>query len=172
MSSLSRPRRAAAWFVAAAAGNAEGAVYGALMIGVLLAAEDARRETYAETIGATAVVLVIYWLSHLYATILGVRLRTSEPLDAGVLRKSALHELPVMEGGVAPLLVLAVAWVGGASVPDGVTAAVIATVICIIVLEVVAAWRARFRDARVWVHGILGAVTGLGVVAIKVLFHV
>lgn len=155
-----------------AAGNAEGAVYGALMIGVLLAADDARRETYAETIGATAIVLVIYWLSHLYTTILGVRLRTSEPLDARVIRKSALHELPVMEGGVAPVLVLAVAWVGGASVPDGVTAAVITTVVCIIVLEVVAAWRARVRGGRVWVSGILGAATGLSVVAVKVLFHV
>ena len=167
-----RIRRAAAWFAAVSLDNAEGAVYGALMIGVLLAAEDAGRETYAETIAATAVVLLIYWFVHLYTYVLGVRLRTSEQLDRALLRKSALHELPVMEGGIAPLLVLAVGWVGGASVPHGVTAAVITTVICIIVLEIVAAWRARARGLKVWLLAALGALSGLGVVAVKVLLHV
>ena len=154
------------------AGNAEGGVYGALMVGVLLAAEDARRETYGETIGATGVVLVIYWLTHLYTNVLGVRLRTNEPLDRGLIRKSAVHELPVIEGGVAPMLVLAVAWAGGASVPNGVTAAVITAVVGIIVLEIVAAWRGRSRGGRVWLSALAGTAGGLGVVAVKVVLHV
>ena len=151
--------------------NAEGAVYGALMIGVLLAAEDTQHETWVETVAATAIVLLIYWLTHVYTHILGARLRTRGALDRAALREGVLHELPVMEGGVAPVLVLIVAWLGGASVPDGVTAAVITTVISIIVLEVVAAWRARLRGGSFWVSGILGAAGGLGVVAVKVVLH-
>jgi hypothetical protein len=45
-------------------------------------------------------------------------------------------------------------------------------VICIIVLEIVAGWRARGRGLRVWLVAITGAASGLGVVAVKVVLHV
>ena len=142
------------------------------MIGVLLAAEDARRETYAETIGAAVIVLTLYWLTHLYTHVLGVRLRTHEPLARSVIRRSLGHELPVIEGGVVPILVLVVAWITGASVVSGVRAAVYATAASIILLERAAAWGVRPRDAGVWIRAILGTVTGLGLVAVKVVLHV
>lgn len=165
-------RRTAALLVAASTGNAEGAVYGALMIGVLLAAEDARRETYAETIGGAVIVLAFYWLTHLYTHVLGVRLRTHEPLARRVIRRSLVHELPVIEGGVVPMLVLVVAWITGASVSSVVLAAVYATAASIIVLEIAAAWGVRPRETSVWVRAVLGTVTGLGLVAVKVVLHV
>jgi hypothetical protein len=43
--------RAAKWLLSAAAANAEGAVYGTLMVGVLLAAEDARGRLAVSTVG-------------------------------------------------------------------------------------------------------------------------
>lgn len=142
------------------------------MIGVLLAAEDARRETYAETIGATLIVLTFYWLTHLYTHVLGIRLRTHEPLAPPVIRRSVVHELPVIEGGVVPMFVLVVAWVTGASVVSGVRAAVYATAASVVLLEMAAAWGVPSRDTGVWVRAILGTATGLGLVAVKVVLHV
>lgn len=158
--------------MAASTANAEGAVYAALMIGVLLAAEDPGRETYAETIGATMIVLAFYWLTHMYTHVLGVRLRTHEPLAPNVIRRSLVHELPVIEGGVIPMFVLVLAWVLGASVSTGVLAAILATGASIIVLEVAAAWTVRPRDTGLWARAALGTVSGLGLVAVKVVLHV
>lgn len=167
-----RVRRTAAWLVATSVGNAEGAVYGALLIGILLAAEDAHRETYAETIGATTIVLVLYWLTDLYTRVLGVRLRTQERLARPVIRRIVVHELPVIEGGIVPVVVLVLAWATGASVRIGVTAAVVAAVVSIIGLEIVAAWRARPSGAAVWLRAAAGALAGLAIVAVKVVLHV
>lgn len=156
----------------AVAANTEGAVYGALMVGVLLAAEDARQETYGETVGAVAVVLVLYWLTSLYTHILGVRLRTQEPLARALIKRSLVHELPVIEGGVAPVVVLVFAWATGTSVNDGVRAAVFATAISIIALEVAAGLRARPRGPNLWLRAAAGALGGLAVIAVKVVLHV
>ncbi len=165
-------RRAATWLVAAAVGNPEGAVYGALLVGVLLAAEDAHRETYGETIGATAIVLLVYALVGLYTHILGARLRTKEPLARALIKRSLIHELPLIEGGVTPVVVLVVAWAAGVSVTSGVRAAVFATAISIVVLEVAAGWRARTQGSSIWVRAAVGALAGLGVVAVKVVLNV
>jgi hypothetical protein len=63
--------RLASWFVEVTTANAGGAVYGAVMVGVLLAAEDARHEDYPATIEAAAIVLLLYWLTNLYTHALG-----------------------------------------------------------------------------------------------------
>lgn len=167
-----RLARAAAWLAAAAAANAEGAVYGAVMIGVLLAAEDPGKETYAETIGATAIVAVLYWLTSLYTHILGVRLRTQEPLRGGLIRRSVVHEFPIIEGAVVPVVVLVFAWATGSSLSSGVRAAVFATAISIVVLEIAAGWRAQPRGPSLWLRAAAGALAGLAVVAVKVVLHV
>jgi hypothetical protein len=167
-----RVRRTAAWLAAASVGNAEGGVYGALLIGILLAAEDSHRETYAETIGAAALVLVVYWLTDLYTHLLGVRLRTKERLARPVIRRTVVHELPVIEGGVLPVAVLVLAWATGATLNDGITAAVVAAVASIVALEIVAASRARPSGAAVWLRAAAGALVGLAIVAVKVVLHV
>ena len=43
------------------------AIYGLMTVGALLAAESADSETYAETVGAVAVTMIVYWLAHSYA---------------------------------------------------------------------------------------------------------
>jgi hypothetical protein len=74
-------RGAMRWIVRTAAVNAGGAVYGTLMVGIMLAAEDALHEGYAATIEAATVVLVLYRLTSFYSHTLGVRLQRREPLD-------------------------------------------------------------------------------------------
>src|SRR5262249_4209636 len=92
--------RAAGWLLTVAAANAGGAVYGAVMVGVLLAAEDARHVGYAATIEAAVVVLALYWLTSLYAHTLGMRLRSQQHLNAALIWRGCVHELPILEGAV------------------------------------------------------------------------
>ena len=166
-----RPRRAASWLLGVAVGNAEAAVYGAVLIGVLLAAEDARHVGYPETIAAAAVVLALYWLTGFYAYILGVRLQTREAVSRRLFWRGCVHELPLIEGGAIPLVAVLVAWVAGASVTGGVTAAVWTTALTIVTLEVVAGWRARLEPRRLWLQAAAGVVIGTAIIVLKLMLH-
>ena len=155
----------------AAGENVEGAVYGTLVIGVLFAAEDARRVGYAATIGAAALILALYWVTGLYAHNLGVRFQMREPVKLRLFWRSCVHELTIIEGGFIPVLALLVAWVSGASVTGAVTAAVWATAITIVALEVAAGRRARLGPKHLWLQTGAGVVMGLAIVALKGILH-
>ncbi len=151
--------------------NAEGAVYGVLLIGVVLATEDAGHETYGETIAAVSMVVVLYWVTRLYTHLLGVRLRTKDPLGPALIWRSAVHELPVIEGAVTQMIVLLVAWATGVSLTGGVNVTIAATVISMVVLEIAAGWRQEPRGGGIWLRVALGILMGLAVVAVKVVLH-
>jgi hypothetical protein len=165
-----RLARATQWLLTVAAANAGEAVHGAVMIGVLLAAEDARHEGYGATIEAAALVLALYWLTSLYAHTLGTRLRQREPLDAALVWRSCVHELPLLEGALLPVVALLVAWAAGFAVTSGVTAALWATVASIVVLEVIAGGRSRQRRG-LSLQAVAGATMGLALIALKLVLH-
>jgi hypothetical protein len=164
-------RQALGWLAAVTLDNAGGAVYGTVMIGVLFAAEDAPAVGYTDTVGAALVVLALYWLTSLYTYTLGTRLRTGEPLTAKVFWRSCLHELPILEGALLPLVLLLVSWAAGASVSTGVTIATWTAAITILVLEFVAGWRSRVALQRFWLQAALGTVIGFAIIALKLLLH-
>jgi hypothetical protein len=156
--------------VAITAANAGDAVYGALMIGVLLAADDARRVGYPATLEGAVVVLALYWLTSLYAHSVGLRVRSREPLNAALVWRSCVHELPVVEGGVIPVVTLLVAWAAGVTVASGVTAALWAAAVVVVLLEIVAGVRARGRK-RLWLEALAGAAMGLALIALQLILH-
>ena len=168
---LGRPRRAAAWLLSVWAENAEGALHATVMIGVLLAAEDARREGYPEEIGAAALVVVLFWLMSFYGHTLGVRLKSNEPLKAALLWRTFVHEFSIIEGAIVPLLVLLIAWAAGATVSSGGTAALWTAVGVIVTLEVVAGRRAGLHARGFWLQAGAGAAIGLAIAALHVVLH-
>jgi hypothetical protein len=140
------------------------------MIGVLLAAEDARHAGYPATLEAAVVVVALYLLTRLYTQTLGMRLRGREPLSASLVWRSCVHELPIVEGAVIPILALLVAWAAGFNVGSGVTAALWVTAVVVVVLEVLAGWRARERR-RLWPQAVAGASMGLVLISLKLVLH-
>ena len=151
--------------------NAEGAVYGTVMIGVLLAAEDARRVGYRDTIEAATLILVLYWLTGLYAHNLGRRLQTREPVNLRLVWRSCIHELTLVEGAFIPVITLLAAWAAGASVSSGVTVAAWTTVVTIVLLEVAAGWRAALRPRGLWLQTGAGVLMGLTIIALRLILH-
>jgi prepilin signal peptidase PulO-like enzyme (type II secretory pathway) len=166
-----RLRRVIAWLVKVTVDNAGGAVYGTIMIGVLFAAEDAESIGYTDAVAAAVIVLVLYWLTNLYTYTLGTRLRTGEPLSAAVFWRSLVHELPIVEGALVPLLVLLGAWAAGASVATGVGIATWATAVSIVVLEFAAGWRSGLGRGRLLLQAVIGAAIGFALVGLRLLLH-
>jgi hypothetical protein len=154
-----------------AASNVEGAVYGTVVVGMLLAAENPRRVGYPQTLEAAVLVLTLYWLTGFYAHELGIRLKTREEVNLRLVWRSCVHELPIIEGGLIPVFALLVGWAVGASVSGGVTAAVWATVATIIGLEVLAGWRAQLTPKRTLLQACAGVALALTVVVIHLLLH-
>jgi len=166
-----RLRRAVDHMLDLTAQNVEGAVYGTVMIGVLFAVEDTQRETYAETVEAALVILLLYVLTHVYAHFLGMRLRAREPLTAKLLWHSCLHEMPILQGAVVPVFALLIAWILGATATEGSTAALWTTAVMIITLEVAAGWRARLGAHELLLQAGTGAILGLTIVGLKLVLH-
>jgi hypothetical protein len=141
------------------------------MIGVLLAAEDARHEGYLQTVEAAAIILVLYWIAHFYTHTLAIRLTKREELNASLFWSSCMHELPVIEGAIIPVLALLVAWAAGATVTAGVTAALWTAAVSIVALEIAAGWRARLQPRRLWLQAGAGVLMGAVVIALKLVLH-
>jgi len=164
-----RLSRTASWLLTVARENAGGAVYGALMIGVLLAAEEADHVGYAATIEAALVVLALYLLTNLYTHTLQVRLQAGEPLNAKLFWRGCVHELPTLEGALVPVAALLVAWAAGVTVARGVTVGLWTAAAAVVVLEVAAGRRSRARGA--WFQAAAGMSMGLALIALKLLLH-
>jgi hypothetical protein len=166
-----RPRldRAIDWLVGAE--NPAGTVYGTLSIGALLAAESGLRDTYPETIGSATLALALYWLGHSYSDLLGHRLDTGQRLTVTDLMWFVLRDSTIPRGACLPLLALLIAWVVGAEQSTGVSAAVWTAAASLLAFELLAGLRARAQPGELVLEGCVGAVMGLGIIALRAILH-
>ncbi len=151
--------------------NPAGTVYGTITVGALLAAESSLRDTYPETIGAVVVALLVYWLAHSYAELLGQRLTAHERLTVSGLGQALGRDWAIVRGAGAPLLALLVTWAVGASQETGVTVALWTCVASLLAFELLAGLRARAQPAELALELCIGAAMGFGVILLRVILH-
>jgi len=151
--------------------NPSGVIYGTIAVGAVLAAESTRRETFGETIAATAIVLALYWLAHTYAAVVGDRLRTRDTLSAEALWRALLREAAIMKGAVIPIAVLAILWAAGVSLATGVTGALWSSAAALAVFEIIATQRSRVSGTQGLLQIVVGALLGAGVLLVRVVLH-
>lgn len=151
--------------------NPAGTVYGTITVGALLAAESSLRDTYPETISAVVVALLVYWLAHSYAELLGGRLTAHERLTLSGLGRALGRDWAIVRGAGAPLLALLVAWAVGASQETGLTVALWTCVASLLAFELLAGLRARAQPAELALELCIGAVMGFGVILLRVILH-
>jgi hypothetical protein len=137
----------------------------------VLATESVRRETLLDTVGATLLALLLYWLAHSYAATLGERLDKATPLSAmGVLR-SLLRDRAIVRGAMIPILALLIASAVGATLETAVLAAVWTSSATIVAFEVLAGFRAHLRGSELVVQIFTGTVMGLAIIALRTVLH-
>jgi hypothetical protein len=151
--------------------NPAGVVYGTLIIGAVLATESARRETLLDTVAATVVTLLVYWLAHAYAATLGDRLDRQVPLSASAVARALVRDRAIIRGALIPILVLLIVAALGASLSTAVLLAVWASAVTILVFEVLAGVCAELRGTELIVQVCAGAVMGLAIIALRALLH-
>lgn len=151
--------------------NPAGAIYGAIVIGALLAAESDRHETYLETIGSAAIATALYWLAHAYAGVLGRRLATRERLTAGALARALGHDWALVRGAAVPLLALVLSWLAGAAQQTAVNVALWSTVASLIAFELVAGVRSRAAPRELALDAGVGITMGVAILSLKIVLH-
>ncbi len=151
--------------------NPTGAVYGTITLGALLAAEDGLHDTYLETVGSVAVALVLYWLAHSYAELLGQRLATGGRLTARALGQALARDWAIVRGTSAPLLALLAAWAVSASQETAVTVALWTCAATLVAFELLAGLRARAQSGELALEVCVGAAMGMGVIALRAILH-
>ncbi len=147
--------------------NAAGVVYGVITVGALMAAESGRHESYLDTLASAVFAVLLYWLAHSYADLLGRRLETGEHLTARTLVRELAHDWAIVRGAAIPLLALVIAWVVGASQESGVTAALRTAVVTVVVFELLAGIRAKSTPSELLLKGAVGVTMGIAILAVK-----
>jgi hypothetical protein len=137
----------------------------------VLAIESAVRETYVATIAATALALLVLWLAHAYAENTSSRIEEGEPLSLGAILTTMSHEVVILAGAAVPVFAVIIAWALGASLATAVTAGIWTSVGTVMVLEILAAVRARLAGRRFATQVVLGAAFGLGTLGLKLILH-
>ena len=126
------------------ASNPVGTVYGTLAVGVLFAVESTEANPALSDIAAVVGTLLVYWLAHAYAYGLAARL-TPDP-DAppihGVLRELG-RQWTIVRGGLTEILVFVLALAFGASSHKAVIAALVSSIVLLILFETIAGVRGQ-----------------------------
>ncbi len=147
------------------------AVYGAIAVAALLAAESPVRETYAKTVAAVVITLILYWAAHSYADLVGERLESGRRLNLGVISRAMAHNVSMLSGAAIPLIPIIVWWVTGGALSGAVLAAEWTAAGMIVVIEFVAGIRGRLSGRELAWQVALGAMLGVMVMLLRVILH-
>ncbi|MGB0096749.1 MAG: hypothetical protein WBP81_29945 [Solirubrobacteraceae bacterium] len=151
--------------------NSRALVYGVITVGALLGAESAHHETYGRTAAAIGIALILYWLAHSYAELLGQRLDEGTPLTLAGLARTMRSELSILSGAAVPLVAVLISWAAGAQLTTAVDTGARTSAVMILVIEIVAGVRAELSGKELAKQTILGAVLGVLVLALNVVLR-
>jgi hypothetical protein len=146
-------------------------VYGVLSVATVIAAESTRSETFPRLLVASFVAMVLYWLAHGYAEHWASHLLRSDEWSTAEIWSSLVWEAPILLGAVVPILVLLLSWVAGGSTEAAVTAALWASAVEIVLLELGAGLFRHDRARDIAIQVLMGVTMGLGILALRLTLH-
>ena len=148
-----------------------GLLYGALLTASMLVATGAHSDDYLFIAGATALVLVIFWLAHVYVQAQALQISGDRRHIPHRVRDAALHEMSILQGWIPAIVVYLGSLLVGFDKP---TAAWIAAWFSAAMLTTIGFITARRAGLRGWSATLDAAIAGMfGVVVIlgKALLH-
>ena len=148
-----------------------GLLYGAIVSAAVLSAVSAHGEDSTHVALATAMVLVVYWMAHVYINTLSRQFGGDRRHFMMRLRTASAHELSVLKGGLPAILVYVVTDASGADIDTAATAAVYFSVVLLAAVGYLGAHQAGLRGRALLLEVAGAASFGLLIVAAKALLH-
>jgi hypothetical protein len=152
--------------------NPARAIYGAILVmAVIIAISHDDSVGTAAILGAVAGTTLVFWLAHVYAEALGNRVSGGQERVFANVRAAALHEWPLVEAAVLPMLALLLGVIGLVQRDTAVSIAIGVGVVELFAWGIAAGRRAQLSlKATIGVGAANGAL-GLLMVGLKVLVH-
>jgi hypothetical protein len=151
--------------------DAAGLLYGAIVSASVLGTASVHADHFESVALATAAVLVVYWLAHVYiaAQALSIDGDRRHVLQRGAA--AAGHEAGVLKGGLPAVVVYVVVKLAGLDVDQAAEVAVYFSVALLVGVGYLAAHRSGRSGLAALVDAGVAGLFGLVVVAAKALLH-
>lgn len=148
-----------------------GLLYGAIVSAAVLATVSAHAEGSTFVGVATALVLVVYWMSHVYIETLSRQFDGDRRQFLPRLRAASAHESSVLKGGLPAILVYVGASLAGAGISSAAATAVYFTVVLLAGVGYLGAHQAGVRGGALLLEVAGAASFGVLIVGAKTLLH-
>ena len=160
--------KAAGWL---ARTDPAGLLYGAIVSAAVLATVSAHAEGSEFVALATGVVLVVYWMAHVYIDALSRQFDGDTRHFLLRLRTSSAHETSVLKGGLPAIFVYVVASAAGMKIASAAATAVYLSVVLLAAVGYLGAHQAGLRGRAVLLEVAGAASFGVLIVIAKALLH-
>jgi hypothetical protein len=160
--------RAARWVAHA---DPAGLLYGAIVSAAVLATVSAHADGATFVGVATALVVVVYWMSHVYIDTITRQYEGDGRHFLSRLGTAAAHESSVLKGGLPAIVVYVAASLAGAEIATAAAAAVYFTVLLLAGVGYLGAHQAGVKGRGLLLEVAGAASFGLLIVAAKTLLH-
>jgi hypothetical protein len=147
------------------------AVYGSILVAALVGA------MFEEHVAAQTMTLsllgsvIVFWIAHAWSEVLGERVEDGPMFDRARVKAITMEEWPLVEAGILPSLLLALAWAGLYPRHLGAVLALSAAVLQLVGWGILAGHRTQPTWRRALVVGAVDGLLGLGIVAIEIAVH-
>jgi hypothetical protein len=152
-------------------GHPESAIYGTLIAAAILATKAYKGQSGTEVIESAGLLLLLFWVAHVYAGVLGERLQTHARPGWSAIVRAALADQSMLLGSLIPVVVFAVVRGAGASVNTSGLSALWFTVGLLVFWGLLAAVRGGARGLELVAETLVCALLGFGVVVLKIYIH-
>jgi hypothetical protein len=152
--------------------NPARAIYGAILVmAVIIAISHDDSVGTAAILGAVAATTLVFWLAHVYAEALGNRVSGGQERVFANVRAAALHEWPLVEAAVLPVMALLLGVIGLVQRDTAVSIAIGVGVLELFAWGIAAGRRAQLSLKATIGVGVANGALGLLMVGLKVLVH-
>jgi hypothetical protein len=147
------------------------AVYGSILVAALVGAmfEDASGPR-SMTLSLLCSILA-FWLAHVWSAVIGERVSDGPRFQASRVRSIAVDEWPLVEAGLLPGVLLALAWIGGYSRHTGVVLALVVAIVQLVGWGMFAGHRTETSWTRALLVGLFDGALGVAIVGLEIAVH-
>jgi len=141
-------------------------IYGTIVTAAVIAAGGNQLDS-AQLAVTVVVTLIVYWLAEQYAELLGAHTHDGRLPNVGQIRSSLAGTWPMVTASFLPVASIGVAVLFGASSSDAAQAALIVTVVLLIMHGYTAGRAAGLRGRRQAIVTVIAGLLGVAMVFLK-----
>lgn len=147
------------------------AVYGTILATTVVVATQDHAGSIGDALIIVVVTSVVFWMAHVYAKAVGLRIVVRRPVTRAELARIARDEWPMLQSGVPVIVPLLLGWMGVLEPETAGWLAVLIGVAALFAYGALIGWREDLGRWRTVGSSLTTGSFGLVILALKVFVH-